>query len=169
MVERLRVGLIVKPQGVRGEVKVQPLTDDINRFKKLNKVFIDGVQNKVGGVKIADGFCILSILGVTDRNDAELLRGKYIEVERADADELPKDRYFITDIIGCRVVFEDDKELGEVTEVTSAKTDIFTLKTVSNKVVRFPFLKDLLVSVDVEQKVIKILRKRYLEVCCYED
>ena len=169
MQEKLRVGLIVKPQGVKGEVKVQPLTDDINRFKKLNKVFIDGVQRKVGGVKIADGFCILSIVGIADRNDAELYRGKYIEVERADADELPDDRYFITDIIGCKVVFEDDVELGEVIDVTSAKTDIFTLKTVSNKIVRFPFLKDLLVFVKVEENLIKIQRKRYLEVCCYED
>ncbi len=169
MQEKFKVGLIVKPQGVRGEVKVQPLTDSLSRFKKLNNVFIDGVSHKVTNVKIADGFCILSIFGVGDRNTAELFRGKFIEVERADAEELEEGRYFIADIIGCSVVFDDGRILGEVTDVTSAKTDIFTVKTVSNKVVRFPFLKDLLISVDVEKKVIKILTKRYLEVCCYED
>ncbi len=169
MQEYLKVGLIVKPQGVRGEVKVQPLTDSISRFKKLNNVVIDGVPHKVVNVKIADGFCILSFFGIADRNTAELFRGKFIEVERADAEELEEGRYFIADIIGCSVMFDDGKLLGEVVEVTNAKTDIFTVKTVSNKTVRFPFLKDLLVSVDVEKKVIELKRKRYLEVCCYED
>ncbi len=165
----MKVGLIVKPQGVRGEVKVQPLTDDISRFKKLNNVFIDGVAQKVINAKIADGFCIVQILGVTDRNTAELFRGKFIEVERCDAEELEEGRYYIVDIIGCSVVFDDDKVLGEVIDVTNAKTDIFTVKTVSDKIVRFPFLNDLVLSVDVEEKVVRLKRKRYLEVCCYED
>ena len=115
MQEKFKVGLIVKPQGVKGEVKVQPLTDDIYRFKKLKNVFIDGVSHKVIGVKIADGFCILSLFGVSDRNNAELFRGKFIEVVREDANELEEGRYFIADIIGCKVLFDDGKELGEVT------------------------------------------------------
>ncbi len=169
MQEKFRIGLIVKPQGVKGEVKVQPLTDNIQRYKKLNNVFIDGVSFKVINVKIADGFCILLLSGVADRDSAELFRGKYLEVERENALPLPKGRYFIADIIGCKVVFDDGMPLGEVVDVTSAKTDIFTVKTVSNKTVRFPFLKDLTLSISVQEKVIVLQRKRYLEVCCYED
>ncbi len=169
MIERLKVGLIVKPQGVNGEVKVQPLTDNIARFKKLDKVYLDGVIYKVVNVKIADGFVIVKLSGVENRNSAELLRSKYIEVDRADADKLEEGRYFIADIIGCSLEFEDGTALGEVVDITSANTDIFTVKTISNKTVRFPFLKDLVLSVNVEEKVIVLLRKRYLEVCCYED
>ena len=40
MENTLKIGVIVKPQGIKGEVKVQPLTDDITRFKKLKKVII---------------------------------------------------------------------------------------------------------------------------------
>ncbi len=169
MQEKFRVGLIVKPQGVKGEVKVQPLTDDISRFKKLNNVFIDGVSYKVINVKIADGFCILLLSGVTDRDTAEFFRGKYLEVERKNALPLPEGRYFIADIIGCKIIFDDGTPLGEVIDVISAKTDIFTVKTVSNKTVRFPFLKDLTLSINVQEKVIVLQKKRYLEVCCYED
>ena len=169
MREKFKVGLIVKPQGVKGEIKVQPLTDDILRFKKLKNVFINGVSHKVINVKIADGFCILLLSGVTDRDTAELFRGKYLEVKRENALPLPEGRYFIADIIGCKVLFDDGTQLGEVIDVTSAKTDIFTVKTVSNKTVRFPFLKELTISIDVQEKVIVLLRKRYLEVCCYED
>ena len=169
MIERLKVGLIVKPQGVNGEVKVQPLTDSIARFKKLNKVYLDGVIYKVVNVKIADGFVIVKLSGVENRNSAELLRSKYLEVDREDAEELEEGRYFIADIIGCSLEFEDGVKLGEVIDITSANTDVFTVKTLSNKTVRFPFLKDLVLSVDVEKKIIVLLRKRYLEVCCYED
>ena len=169
MLERLKVGIILKPQGIKGEVKVQPLTDNVERFKKLKKVYIDGVEYRVLSAKLADGFCIVQVSGVSSRDSAEFLRGKYIEVNREDADDLEEGRYFIADIIGCKVVFDDGRELGEVIDVTSAKTDIFTVKTISNKVVRFPFLLDLVLEVDVDKKVIVLQAKRYLEVCCYED
>ena len=169
MLERLKVGLIVKPQGIKGEVKVQPLTDNVERYRNLKKVFIDNVEYKVLSAKIAGGFCIVQVSGVSSRDSAELLRGKYLEVSREDADNLEEGRYFIADIIGCKVAFNDGRELGEVIEVTSAKTDIFTVKTISNKVVRFPFLLDLVLEVDVEKKSIVLEAKRYLEVCCYED
>ncbi len=169
MVEKLKVGLIVKPQGIKGEVKVQPLTDNIDRFRSLKKVYIDGEERKVISAKIAGGFCIVALSGVGDRNTAELLRGKFLQVDRGDAEVLPKGRYFIVDIIGCKIEFDDGVELGDVVDVTSAKTDIFTVKTVSKKTVRFPFLNDLVVLVDIEKKRIILNRKRYLEVCCYED
>ena len=169
MIERLKVGLIVKPQGVRGEVKVQPLTDDILRFKKIKKIFIDDAEYKVINVKIADTFVIVSISGICSRDSAEFLRGKFIQVNREDALELQEGRYFIADIVGSKMIFEDEAILGEVVEITSARTDIFTVKTISNKIVRFPFLKEVVLSVDIEKKLIVLNRKRYLEVCCYED
>ena len=57
----IKIGAIVKPQGIKGEVKVIPLTDDINRFKLLKSVYIDGKVYKVNYAKIAAGFVILSI------------------------------------------------------------------------------------------------------------
>ena len=71
MEELLKVGQIVKPQGIKGEVKVIPLTDDVTRFLKLKTVYIDGTIVKVGGVKIASDSIIMSLIGVNDRNSAE--------------------------------------------------------------------------------------------------
>ena len=169
MEQLLKIGIIVKPQGIKGEVKVQALTDDITRFKRLKEVIIDGEPRKVLSAKLGADFVMLAISGIADRNEAERYRGKYIMVDREHAVELKKDNYFIVDILGCMVVTDTDERVGEVTDVTSAHTDIFTLKTVDNRIMRFPFLKDLLVSVDIETKKIVVKASRLKEVSCYED
>ncbi len=168
MEEFLRIGLIVKPQGIKGEVKLTPLTDDLTRFIGLKNVFIDGKEFRVLNSKLGGGTVFLTLFGVSDRNFAETLRNKYVCVKREDAVELKKDTYFIADIIGCALKTETSV-IGEVVEVTSAKTDIFTVKTVAGKTLRFPFLKDLLIKVDVENKEITVKEKRLGEVGLYED
>ena len=169
MQDTLRIGLIVKPQGVKGEVKIQPLTDDINRFKKLKKVLIDGKEYQVEHATVGGGVVFLALSGIYDRDVAETYRGKFISVERKDAVKLPKDNYFIVDIIGCELITDDGETVGVVIDVTSARTDVFTVKCVDDRILRFPFLKDLLVSVDVENKKIVVKRKRLNEVSCYEN
>ena len=169
MIEKLNVGFIVKPQGVKGELKVEPLTDDINRFKTLKKVYIDDKQYKVTHARIGGGVAFVCLEGVTDRNSAELLRNKYLVVDREDAVSLKDNSYFVADLIGCTMCFTDGVSLGEVIDIIPNRTDIFTVKTVSNKIVRFPFLLSVVTNVDVETKTITIDKKRYLEVCCYED
>ena len=165
----LKVGLITKPQGIKGEVKVNPLTDDLTRFNGLKEVYIDGVKHKVIRARIGAGYVILALSGIPDRNVAETLRGKFLCVDRANAVELEEGRYFIVDVEGCTVLTDVGKKIGVITEITSARTDIITVKTDDNKVLRFPFLKDLVVSVDVDNKTFTVNEKRFLEVSCYED
>ncbi len=169
MEDFLKIGVIVKPQGIRGELKVQPLTDDITRFKGLKTVFIDGEMRKVLGVKIGGDTVFLALNGIVDRNDAETYRGKYICVDRANAVPLDDGRFFIADIIGCALKTDAGDTLGEIVEVTSARTDIFTVKCLNGKVLRFPFLKDLQPVVDVYNKTVTVSVKRLKEISCYED
>lgn len=169
MENTLKVGLIVKPQGIKGELKVQPLTDDINRFKKLKEVIIDGKNHRVTNAIIAGNTVLLSIFGVNDRDTAELFRGKFICVDREHAVALEEGRYFIADIIGCALKTDHDSLVGEIIEVTSARTDIFTVKCTDGVIMRFPFLKDAIVSVDIENKLILVKAKRLSEIACYEN
>lgn len=168
MEKYLKIGVVVKPQGIKGELKVIPYTDDISRFKKLKHVVIDGQTYNVTGAKIGVDAVFLSIFGVGDRNTAETFRNKELFVERKDAIIPSENSYFIVDIIGSTVMNENGEKVGVVTDVTNAKTDIFTLDC-SGKIMRFPFLKDLLVKVEVENKLIVVNSKRLGEVACYED
>ena len=169
MQETLKIGLIVKPQGIRGEVKVQPLTDDINRFKNLKEVLIDGKNYRVISSIIGGNVVFLAFSGVLDRNQAELLRGKYLCVTRENALSLEKGRYFIADIIGCSIITDDGCTVGEVTDVFSSRTDVFTVKCVDGQIMRFPFLLDTVKKVDIESKIITVNKKRLGEISCYED
>lgn len=169
MQEFLTIGVITKPQGIKGEVKVRPLTDDPTRFKKLKEVIVDGKSVKVLSARVILDGVLLLLDGVFDRNGAELLRGKELKVKRQNAVDLKEDNYFIVDILGSKVITDENRTVGEVIDVTSAKTDIFTVKCIDGKIMRFPFLKTLLISVDVENKTILVSEKRLGEVSVYED
>ena len=168
MEQMLKIGVVVKPQGIKGELKVMPYVDDANRFKKLKQVVIDGVTYNVTGAKIGVDAVFLAIDTVTDRNAAELFRGKSLFVHRKDAIIPKENSFFIVDIIGCKIVTDTGEEIGKVTDVTSAKTDIFTVDC-GGKIMRFPFLKDVLVKVEIENKLITVKEKRLKEIACYED
>lgn len=168
MEEMLNIGAIVKPQGIKGQLKVMPYTDDINRYKQLKEVIIEDKTYRVTGVVIGAPAVFLSLFGVNDRNLAETFRGKDLYIQRKDAVAPEEDRYFIVDVIGCKVLLENGQEVGEIIEVTQAKTDIITVKT-KGKTMRFPFLKDLVVSVDVENKKFIVKEKRLKEISVYED
>lgn len=169
MEDTFKIGLIVKPHGVRGELKVMPTTDDPARFKRLKQVIIDGKNYGVSGTKIAADAVYLSLSSVSDRNTAELFRGKFLRVKREDAEPLDENTYYIADVIGCKVITDTGKFICTVTEVISAKTDVFVGKTADGKTVRFPFLKDALCSVDISACTITVKEKRFGEICLYEN
>lgn len=169
MNDSLKIGLITKPHGIRGELKVSPLTDDPARFKRLKNVIVEDKTYGVNGARVTADAVYLSLSGVADRNAAELLRGKFLLVLREDALPLEEFSFFISDIIGCKVVTEQGELLCTVTEVTSAKTDYFTATTVGGKTARFPFLRDMLVKVDIPAKTITVKEKRFGEICVYEN
>ena len=161
--DRITVAIILKPQGIRGEVKVKAETDTAEELKAFKTVLIDGVAYSVLSVRAQGEFAYLSLKGVADRNSAELLRGKEIEVERSEMPDLPDGRYYIGDLIGCTVVNERGDILGEVEEVTPAKTDIFTLKK-DGKTIMFPAADGVILTVDANAKKITVNGKRFKEV-----
>ena len=169
MLDKLKVGLIVKPQGIKGEVKIQPLTDDINRFKNLKEVIIDDKNYRVLKAVIGGGTVFLTISGISDRNTAETFRGKFLDVTRENAVPLEEGRYFIADIIGCELLNDKGEKLGQITDVTPNRVDVITIKKTDGKIMRFPFLNDLVIDVDIINQKMTVLAKRLAEVSVDED
>ena len=169
MIEKLKIGLIVKPQGIRGEVKVQPLTDDINRFRNLKEVIIDDKNYRVLSSTIGGGVVFLTINGINDRNTAETFRGKFLLVDRENAVPLEENRFFIADIIGCEIVTENQVKIGVVKDIFSARTDIFTIECVDGRIMRFPYLNKVVKKVDILNQIIVVEEQRLKEVACYEN
>lgn len=163
MQDTIVIGEILKPQGIRGEVKVKPLLDDPADICKIRRVFIGGQEHKVLAARAGGGFAFLALSGIADRNAAELLRGKELCALRADAPALGEGRYYIVDVIGCEVVTESGERLGEIADILPAHTDVYVLRA-GEKEYMFPAAEGVIVDVDVESKRVTVSEKRIGEV-----
>lgn len=163
MTDKLIIGEVLKPQGIRGELKVKPFTDEAEDFHNFSRVFLDNTEYKVISVRTGAGLVFLGLKGVTDRNAAELLRGKQIVVPRAEAPAPEEGRYYVADLLGCAVVTEEGETLGTLTDVRQAATDIYTLHDGAREVM-FPVADGVVTAVDIKAGKIVVNKKRYLEV-----
>ena len=114
MEKNLVIGEVIKPQGILGEIKVKPYTDDVSRFQSLKEVYVCGETYRVLNARIAQDAVYLSLSGVPDRNAAERLRGKFLEVKRENAAPLAEGRYYIVDVLGSSLLTETGEKLGVV-------------------------------------------------------
>ena len=121
MEEYLEIGQIVNTNGLKGFLKVKPLTDDITRFEDLETVYIqkhkDLVEFKVQDVKYIKNMVLLKLEGIDNIGEAEKYKNFYIKINRKDAVELEENSYFIVDIIGSEVYTEENELLGKVVDV----------------------------------------------------
>ena len=163
MTDKLIVGEVLKPQGIRGELKIKPFTDDAQVFRAFSRVFVGETEYKVLSVRTGGGAVFLGLKGVADRNAAELLRGQQITVLREEAPVPEERRYYIADLLGCRLVTQEGEVLGTLTDVRQAATDVYTVE-MDGKEVLFPAAEGVVTAVDVEGGVITVDKKRFYEV-----
>ena len=169
MEDLLQVGVISSTHGIRGEVKVFPTTDDNKRFKKLKQVILDTGREKreltVEGVKFFKQFVILKFKGIDNINDIEQYRGKSLYVTRENAVRLEKDEYFIADLIGIKVIDEEDNPFGILKDVLSTgANDVYIVERADGTEVLLPAIKECILSVEPEEGIMKIhLMKGLLE------
>ena len=161
MEQLLQVGIISSTHGVKGEVKVFPTTDDVNRFKKLKEVILDTGREKqklkIEGVKFFKQFAILKFEGYDNINDIEKYKGKSLFVTRDNAVKLKKDEYFIADLIGMQVVNEDGSFQGTLKDVIeTGANDVYVVLSKEEKEVLIPAIKDCILSVDLESGIMKV-------------
>lgn len=167
--EKYVVGTVIRPHGVRGAVKIDPLTDDILRFKKLKKVFIQDKEYEVISAQVSKSEVYLTLSNILDRDMAELLRGKQVFVSKEDAIKPKEGRYFIVDLIGCAIYVEDNC-LGTLEDILQhGSADVYVVRLQNKKTAMFPALKKLIENVDVQAKQIKLNGKVFEEVVVYED
>lgn len=172
--EYLLIGEITRPQGVRGEMRVRPYTDDPMRFEELDTAYVrrgEGYEpREVSFVRLAaPDVVIIRMKGVEDANAVEALRGEKLYVDRAHAVELPEDADFIVDLIGCRVVDDEGAEWGRITDVMQpGGGDVYVINGARGEVL-VPALKSVVLSADTRAGVMLMSAARMREVAVLED
>ncbi|MDO4203325.1 MAG: ribosome maturation factor RimM [Selenomonadaceae bacterium] len=151
---RLRIGKIGKTHGVRGELRINSLTDFPERFEGMTEVYVNDELMEIKSVRYQNDVVLMSFKGIENREEAAALTGRYLFVNREDAVELEEGEYYTIDIIGLEVY---DKEtgthLGTVTDVLSTgSNDVYVAAPVEKgqKDILIPALKTVVSEIDID-------------------
>lgn len=156
MEDLLQVGVITSTHGIRGEVKVFPTTDDPNRFRKLKQVILDTgkeqLEMEIASVKFFKNQVIVKFKGIDDINDVEKYRKAGLYVTRENAVPLGENEYFIADLIGLKVISDDEEELGVIDDVLqTGANDVYIVKKEQTPDLLIPAIKDCIKNVNIEE------------------
>jgi len=173
MTEYLLIGEVLKPQGLRGEVKIKPYCADVSLFEKWDTLYLaekDGSYSPLACdlSRIHDGFVYAVLGSCASVEEAERLRGRELYIDRAHAAPLEDGACYIADLIGCEAVDENGAVLGTLKDVLQhgpVDTWVFSGKR--------PFMAPALLAVfpevDAENKKISVLSEKLKEVAVFED
>lgn len=161
MQDFLEIGQIVNTYGIKGFLKVVPFTDDITRFDNLNSIYIvkkdEKIEMTIEQVKYHKNLVLLKLKGIDDINQAEVYKGCFLKIKRKDAVKLPKDSYFIVDLIGLEVYTLENRLLGKVDDIfKTGSNDVYVVKDSLGKQILLPAIKEVIKTIDIENKKIVV-------------
>ncbi|QGG48133.1 ribosome maturation factor RimM [Heliorestis convoluta] len=159
MRKNVRVGQIVNTQGIKGQVRVWPLTDSIERFKKIKKVYL---ENKIAHLPEVltitassehKKMVVLNFQEIMDMNDAEKLKGAYLTIPVEEVPAQEEDTYYHFQLEGLSVVTEEGQVLGILSEIIeTGSNDVYVIRPEEGqKEVLLPALKSVVLQVDLDQ------------------
>ncbi|MGI6664083.1 MAG: ribosome maturation factor RimM [Christensenellaceae bacterium] len=165
--EYLEIAVVVKPQGIKGEVKLRAYVDDVKRFLSLPHVYLKQEDtykmHKVERAWVYKGFAYLKIAGYEDRNAAELLRGISLYIDREHAATPEAGHYFIADLLGHTIKDETGHVYGALQDVIqTGGVDVYHVK--GEEEILFPLAPGVVIEIDMAQKEIIVDLKRLSEV-----
>ena len=156
-----QIGIITGTHGLKGEVKVFPTTDDKERFLDLDTVLIDTgkelIEKKVQYCKFFKQFVFVKFEGLDDINDVEKYKRCPLKVTRENAVPLEEDEYYVADLLGLTIVDESGVTIGELVDVIeTGANDVYEVKTSDGGHVLLPAIKDCILDVDMDEKIILV-------------
>ncbi|PKR78598.1 ribosome maturation factor RimM [Halalkalibacillus sediminis] len=157
------VGKIVNTHGVKGEVRVIPITDFEERFEPGHRLYFfpekntDHIELTVKTHRKHKQFDLLSFDELESINDVEPLKGGTLKVSENDLHELEEEEFYYYEIIGCEVVLMDGTLVGEVKEILSpGANDVWVVKRKGMKDALIPYIEPIVKEIDLEKGQIRI-------------
>ena len=173
--DRVFVGLITRPHGIRGDVKVEIWSDVPNRFDPGRELLLVATGRSVQRVRITSsrpirGGAIVRFRGNQTREQAEELRGSRLAISRSEVPAAPEGLYYHFDLVGCRCIDADLGELGEVTAVVEDGGGTMLEISRMGQTLPVPFVESFLESVDIAGKQIQFrLPPGLVEACEFKS
>lgn len=160
MIEYFVIGKIVNTQGLKGEIRVIPTTDDIKRFKKLDKISVykKGTVTKynIESVRLHKQFVLLKLEGIDSIDDAQLLKDSEIKIHKDDAIPCGEDEYYISDLYNINVITKDGEDIGRLEDIIfTGANDVYVIKK-DDKQILIPAIKKCILNVDIKENIMTV-------------
>jgi len=147
--ESLIVGRILAPWGIRGEVKVEVLTDFPERFAPQKVVYLNARPLEIESCRPHKQHLVVKLDTIDSVEDAERLRGQDLTIPRSELYPLPEGQYYTFQIIGLKVVTTEGKLLGRITEImTTGSNDVYIVEGKRGEIL-IPAIEDVVKSIDL--------------------
>ena len=156
MQEFFEIGQVVNTVGLKGEIKINPFTDDFEQFDKGKKITLEKSKNRteyeIENVRYHKNQVILKLKTVDNIDIAEGLRNSYVIVDRKAKKPLEPDTYYLVDLIGLNV-YDGERLLGEIIDVfPTGSNDVYVVRSEEGKQILLPAIKEVIKKVDLEEK-----------------
>lgn len=161
----ISIGKVLKPRGLKGEIKVLPLTENAERrFKKGNILFVQGLKGEehstytINKVSFSSKNTVfLKLDEISSYEEANSLRDQYFVIPQSELEPLEEDSYYLFQIIGLEVVDENYNKIGEVVEIQqTGSNDVYIVRNEAGKEVLLPAIKDVVKKVDLYQNIMVV-------------
>jgi len=154
--ELIRIGKIVNTQGLRGDVRIYPDTDYVERFEELEYVYVEGISEKfiIEKVRYKKNLAIVKFKGYDHINDVEKYKNRIVYTERV---ELEEGRFYVEDLLGLKVVDDVRGEIGVLKDVLQNPAhDLYLVKTSTGEDVLIPVVDEFVKDIDMEEGIIHV-------------
>ena len=150
--EKVIIGRIVAPHGVRGDLRMFPEIDRPGVLKSLKHLWIGGVKYTLLSSRPHKNIYILHVEGVEDRNQTERMRNLDVEVMASELPERKDGTYYYYQLLGLDVVTEDGTPVGKLSEIIETKANnVYSVKCPEGQDILIPAIPPCILAVDLDQ------------------
>ena len=153
----VEIGILSKPHGLRGEIKLNLHSPDSNLIINIKEVYIDSIVFKVNTVKKIPNGALIKFLSKDDRTSVEKLVKKRVFVDKQIIPTLPNGNYYFFELIGSNVVYNDEI-IGTLIEIVETKANnIYVVKKKDGEEVLIPKTKSFIKNFNKEKKILEVI------------
>jgi 16S rRNA processing protein RimM len=159
----LILGEVLRPHGVRGELRIRILTDYPERIVAGKTIYLgEDIEGKatpyqVEHLRTNKEFGLLKLRGIDDRDQADLLRQLLVLTELDDAVPLDEGEFYLYEMIGLDVQTEDGESLGTLVEVLeTGANDVYIINSPRYGEVLIPAIEQTILKTDIDAGVMTV-------------